>query len=294
MTVGRAKVIDKIARHRDRLTSSRLSDIEHQVTAKRLAWCDQHPGFFAHAVGATPRRAFDLLFFDYMGLDPAELPIVEESDDRIVWRSVNPCPTLEACKAEGLDTRKVCRAVYEKSTQALVSRLHPRLRFLRDYTHLRPRADACLERIERIDFEAMMDIALEEARLSRAEGNKGYGAVVALGNRVLARAHDTAKTEGDPSLHGEVNAMRAAIAQTGDADLCGTVLFSSCEPCPMCASMAVWANVSAIVYGASIADTIAMGKSRIAVSASEIADRSPVIMEVIGGVRREACLALYD
>jgi tRNA(Arg) A34 adenosine deaminase TadA len=284
---------DKVARHRQRLVSEKLPVIERRVAEKRLAWCAGHPELFESADEATPRRAFDLLFFDYMGLDPTDLSIVEESPKQIVWRSANPCPTLAACKAEGLDTRKVCRGAYEKSTQALISKLDPSLRFLGDYDRIRPHADACLERIVRIDFDAMMDLALEEARASLAEGNKGYGAVVAMGDRVLAGAHDTAKTERDPSLHGEVNAMRAAIAATGDPNLSGAVLFSTCEPCPMCASLAVWANVSAIVYGASIAETAALGLSRIEVGAAEIAERAPVLLEVIGGVRREACLELY-
>ncbi len=139
-----------------------------------------------------------------------------------------------------------------------------------------------------------MEAALGEAGQSRAEGNKGYGAVVALGERELARTHDTAGTEGDPSLHGEVNAIRAAVRATGDANLCGAVLFSTCEPCPMCASLAVWANVSAIVYGASIAETAALGRTRIHLPAREVVERSPTLMEVIGGVLRERCLALYE
>ncbi|WP_316977349.1 nucleoside deaminase [Shumkonia mesophila] len=267
--------------------------LERAVAARRLAWADAHRQRFTGTSAPTPRQAFDLLFLDYMGLDARDLPIVAESDDEIVWESRNPCPTVEACRALGLDTRKVCRAVYEKSTQALVSRLDPRLRFLRDYTRIRPHADHCRERIVRLDFDELMGMALEEARLSRAGGNKGYGAVVALGRDVVARAHDTAATEGDPSLHAEVNAIRAAVRRLGDANLGGCVLVSTCEPCPMCASLAVWASVSAVVFGASIAETMALGRTRIDLGCEEIIAKSPVIMEVIGGVRAEECLALY-
>ncbi|MBL6945459.1 MAG: nucleoside deaminase [Rhodospirillales bacterium] len=285
---------DTVARHRKRLTSDRLSRIERQVAEKRLAWCEKNAEVFLEGKDSAPRRAFDLLFFGYMGLNRSDLPIVDENENEIVWRSTNACPTLEACKAEGLDTRSVCRGVYEKPTQTMISKLDPCLRFLRDYSHIRPYADACLERIVRVDFEAMMDLALVEARQSFAEGNKGYGAVIALGGRVLSQAHDTAKTKGDPSLHGEVNAIRAAIRATDDPNLCGAVLFSTCEPCPMCASLAVWANVSAIVFGASIAETIRMGRSRIDIEVAEVAARSPVLLEVIGGVRRDECLSLYE
>ena len=136
-------------------------------------------------------------------------------------------------------------------------------------------------------------MALEEAKVSKREGNKGYGAVVAIGNEVIGRAHDTAITEKDPSLHAELNAIRQAVHTIGDADLSGAVLFSTCEPCPMCSSLAVWANLTTVVYGVSIQETVQMGRSRIQVSSKKIVERSPVMVEVIGGVLREECLSLY-
>lgn len=109
-----------------------------------------------------------------MGLSEEELPIVVDTKAEIAWLSINNCPTLEACKALGLDTRQVCRAVYEKSTQALFSQLDPQLRFLRSYEDIRPHSKHCREMIVRVDFEGMMAIAVEEAKASIHEGNKGF------------------------------------------------------------------------------------------------------------------------
>jgi tRNA(Arg) A34 adenosine deaminase TadA len=147
--------------------------------------------------------------------------------------------------------------------------------------------------IVRVDFEEMMAVAIEEAQVSRGEGNKGYGAVVALGNRIVGKAHDTVTTERDPSFHAEVNAIRQAVRAMGDINLSGMILFSTCEPCPMCSSLAVWANLTTLVYGASIQETAQLGRSRIHIGAKEIAAKSPHLVEVIGGVRREECLTLY-
>ena len=61
----------------------------------------------------------------------------------------------------------------------------------------------------------------------------------------------------------------------------------------MCTGLAVWANLTSIVYGASTADTARMGRSRILVDATESAARSPNMFEVIGGVLREECESLY-
>jgi guanine deaminase len=183
--------------------------------------------------------------------------------------------------------------VYEKPTQALLSWLNPELRFVRHYTEMRPEHPHCKETIVRIDFGEMMRMALAEAQTSRTTGNKGYGAVVVMGDRVLSASHDTVATEGDPSMHAEMNAIRGAADVVGDSDLCGAVLFSTCEPCPMCSAAAVWANVTTIVFGASIEQTVRLGKSRIQVSAGEIVGRSPGWTEVIGGVMAEECLEVY-
>lgn len=283
----RSRVDDQIKR----LTSLPLPDIEAQVTAKRRTWWDRRP--LPGEAAATPRAAFDAFFFAYLGLASEDLTIVREDDDAIVWRSTNPCPTLEACTGWGLDTRVICRGAYEKSTQAFVSRIDPQLRFLRDYATIRPFAPYCQERIVRVPFKPLMRLAIEQARLSRTEGNKGYGAVIALGDEVIAVEHDTAVTDRDPSRHAEVNAIRAAVTGLRDGNLSGCVLFTTCEPCPMCSSLAVWANLTTVVYGASIATTAARGKARITIPAAEVIARSPALIEVIPGVLESECLDLY-
>jgi tRNA(adenine34) deaminase len=293
--------------------------IERQRSRKRLEWLagrgypsaaptvglPETPGGGAAAPGApvsapvmpatpvSPREAYELLFFDYMGLDPAQVPVIEESPERIVWLSSNECPTLAACRRLDLDTRQVCKATAERPVQTFLSRLDPRLRFVRDYQTIRPHAAACREQIVRVDLEEAMREAIAEALLAKEEGDKGYGCLVLMGDRVLARAHDTAVTTGDPSLHAEHSAILQAVDAWGSSDLTGALLVSTCEPCPMCTGLAVWAGVTTIVFGASIADTAAMGRTRILVGAAEIAERSPGVIEVIGGLLRAHCDELY-
>src|SRR5208337_4941962 len=207
MPCDRTAFEEQVLAQVNRLKNKELKIIEAEVIAKRTVWFDNRPAEERLAIGTrpSPRLAFETLFFKYMGLRPDELPVLREDHEEIVWSSRNPCPTLEACRELGLDTRVVCRAAYEKSTQAFVSRIDPQLRFLRNYDEIRPLSHHCLERIVRVSFEGMMQLALEEARQSRVEGNKGYGAVAVLGTKVLARTHDTAASQRDPSLHAEVN-----------------------------------------------------------------------------------------
>ena len=278
----------------ERLRRCAFREIESEITQKRLAWLRHNrPAAGQAALPASPRQAFEALFFEYMGLPINELPVLSETATEIVWRSLNRCPTLEATRRLGLDTRRICRAINEKSTQAFLSQLDPQLRFLRSYEEIRPYTNYCKEMIFRVNFEDMMKLALEEARASKHDGNKGFGALVVLGHEIIGKAHDTAVSDHDPSRHAEVNAIRQAVQALGDSNLSGAILFSTCEPCPMCSALAVWANLTTIVYGVSIEETAKMGKSRIRVSAKEIIEQSPVTIEVIGDVLREECRSLY-
>jgi len=275
-----------------RLATGDLQRLEVETVAKRRAWFESRG---QRTRGRpSPRDAYDLFLIEYLGLPVDQVPVESETDDQITWRSTNDCPTLAACDGLGLDTRHVCRSVYEKPTQALISRLDPELRFWRSYEEIRPHSPACREGIVRVDFERLMRLAIERARASRASGNKGYGAAVALPDRVLSVAHDTATTQRDPSLHAEVNVIRQAIVELGDPNLCGAMLVSTCEPCPMCSSLAVWANVTTVVYGVSIERTAQLGKARIRVSCEDLVGHAPGWTEVIGGVLEDECLSLYQ
>ena len=131
----------------DRLKSRTYREIGEATTRKRLAWLNEHFAPRENLKLITPRKAFEILFFDYMGLAPSDLVVVKESDQEIVWLSQNPCPTLEACQVLDLDTRLVCQQAYEQSTQAFIAYLNPQLRFGRSYEDIRPYAPYCKERI---------------------------------------------------------------------------------------------------------------------------------------------------
>lgn len=96
----------------------------------------------------------------------------------------------------------------------------------------------------------MMRFALEEARIAFAEGEIPVGAVVADGERVLARAHNRRETDTDPCAHAEILALRKAAAHLGRWRLQGLTLYVTLEPCPMCAGAAEMSGLARVVYGA--------------------------------------------
>lgn len=122
-----------------------LACLEDCVTEKRLAWFAEHRGEFELS-GRPLLDGYTLFYERYLGLAVSrDGEIVSTTDTRVVTRWWNPCPTLDACRALGLDTREICRAVYHRPVQALLQRLDPRLRFLRNYDALRPHAPYCEE-----------------------------------------------------------------------------------------------------------------------------------------------------
>ncbi|MEJ1105827.1 MULTISPECIES: nucleoside deaminase [unclassified Kribbella] len=92
--------------------------------------------------------------------------------------------------------------------------------------------------------------AVELARVNGAEGQLPFGAVIANGGDVVATGVNTALADNDPTAHGEVVAVRAACRELGTISLAGTTLYSSCEPCPICHTVAIAAEVDRIVYAA--------------------------------------------
>ncbi len=119
--------------------------LESKILSKRLAWFENNKETILPQLrGTDVEKAYQLILIK---LDIAENNafITERSPGKIVFHSMNPCPTLEACKIMGLDTRKVCRAITEKPTEELIKKINPKLRFTRNYNILRPYAEYCEE-----------------------------------------------------------------------------------------------------------------------------------------------------
>jgi guanine deaminase len=81
-----------------------------------------------------------------------------------------------------------------------------------------------------------------------------FGAVIVLNNEVLSTSGNSVLRDNDPSGHAEVNAIRAACKKVGSPHITGAILYSSCEPCPMCYATAYWARLGKIYYAAAWTD----------------------------------------
>ena len=113
------------------------------------------------------------------------------------------------------------------------------------------------------DHERFMRLAIEEAEQGAAEGNMAVGAVIVMDGAVVARGHNEATSAFDLTAHAETAAIRKLSARlrvvnpafrAGAGPLARSTLYTTCEPCPMCAWAICIAGISTLVIGARFAD----------------------------------------
>ena len=137
-----------------------------------------------------------------------------------------------------------------------------------------------------------MQIAIQEAREGISNGDGGpFGTAIVRDGVLIASGHNHVLAYNDPTCHGEVDAIRKACKRLGTFDLTGCELYTTGEPCHMCLCACMWANISRIYYGCTIADNEIIGF------------RDNKFDQIFGGrdklgdymteVDREACLCLF-
>jgi tRNA(adenine34) deaminase len=95
-----------------------------------------------------------------------------------------------------------------------------------------------------------MHDALAQARAAEAQGEVPVGAVLVLGERVIASGANRPIAACDPTAHAEIEALRTGARALGSYRLTGTTLYVTLEPCLMCAAAIVHARVQRVVFGA--------------------------------------------
>ena len=103
--------------------------------------------------------------------------------------------------------------------------------------------------------DAFVKRAFEMRDLAVARGDQGYGAIIvhAASGQIVAQSPSRVVTNGDPSAHAEMEAIRDAARRLKSRDLSDYVMYSSTRPCAMCEAAAYWANLNAFYFGGQAA-----------------------------------------
>jgi tRNA(adenine34) deaminase len=141
-----------------------------------------------------------------------------------------------------------------------------------------------------LNHEKFMCAALDEARKAEAMGEVPVGAIVVLGEQIIARGCNRNLADKDPSAHAEIVALRNAGAAVGNHRLLECELYVTIEPCAMCAGALILARVKRLIYGATDPKAGAV-KSVLQVLNHPALNHQ---MEVVPGVLAEECAALLQ
>lgn len=110
------------------------------------------------------------------------------------------------------------------------------------------------------DEHVFLQLALQQAQQAAVLGEVPVGAVVVNAQgQILAQAHNRTLTDGDPSAHAEMLALRAAAQRAGNHRLQGCTLYITLEPCSMCAGAILHTRLQRVVYATSDPKTGAAG-----------------------------------
>lgn len=138
-----------------------------------------------------------------------------------------------------------------------------------------------------------MKMAIDEAYKGINKKHGGpFGCVIVKDGKVVGTGHNKVLKKHNPTLHGEMVAIKNATKLLNTHDLSGCTLYTTGEPCHMCLCACMWANIEKIYYGCTIKDN------------DEIGFRDDRFDQIFGGrdklgdllneIDREECLKLFE
>lgn len=133
--------------------------------------------------------------------------------------------------------------------------------------------------------ESYLQLALDQARLAAKAGEVPVGAIVIYEGEVIGTGQNFVLRNLDPTAHAEIVALRAAAQRLNNYRLTGCELYSTLEPCSMCAGAMIHARISRLVYAAADPKAGAAGSVLAVVNHPQLNHQ----MEVTAGVLAEEC-----
>ena len=101
-------------------------------------------------------------------------------------------------------------------------------------------------------------VALAKQHMQAGAGGP-FGALVVRDGEIIGEGWNRVTSHNDPTAHAEVSAIRAACGQVSDFSLAGSVIYTSCEPCPMCLGAIWWSRIHAIYFASTRDDAARAG-----------------------------------
>lgn len=147
-------------------------------------------------------------------------------------------------------------------------------------------------RFTQTDDETYMRLALDAALNSKASGDVPFGAVIIRGGEIITATSNSEHTDHDVTHHAELKAVSEASHIIGTRDLSDCTIYSTVEPCPMCAGAIFHACVNRVVYGMSRDDLSHLFRER-NIRLWHLAEDWHYNPEIIGGVLKNEVIETF-
>ncbi|OFZ56000.1 MAG: hypothetical protein A2428_08600 [Bdellovibrionales bacterium RIFOXYC1_FULL_54_43] len=129
-----------------------------------------------------------------------------------------------------------------------------------------------------------MRIAVDLADRARSKGNHPFGAILVCDGEIILKAENTVISDRDATRHAELNLVSDAARQFEQAVLERSVLYSSTEPCPMCAAAIYWTGIRKVIYGCPTETLAALAGGSLTVPCREVFARGVNSTEIFGPI----------
>ena len=140
----------------------------------------------------------------------------------------------------------------------------------------------------------IMQLAIDLAKNKYKEGGHAVASIIVKNDEIISECFTTIIRDKDPTAHAEMNAIREATRRLDSKTLEDCYLYTTYEPCPMCASAAIWAKLKGIVYGASRDDQTSTSPWRVYIPAKEVIANGTPELELYEEFMREDCKPLLS
>lgn len=144
------------------------------------------------------------------------------------------------------------------------------------------------------NHEHFMQLALDKAKEGIDKRQSPFGACIVKEGKVISCEHNIVWKSTDITAHAEIHAIRDANLKLNSIDLSGCVIYSTCEPCPMCFTAIHWARIEKIYYGARIEDAKRYGFNELTVSNELLKNHGNSKVEFEGDFMRKKCVELFE
>ena len=142
--------------------------------------------------------------------------------------------------------------------------------------------------------DRFMRQAIQSAREGIQSGQTPFGACIVRGGKVVSCEHNGVWKGTDITAHAEIRAIRRACRNLRSIDLSDCVIYSTCEPCPMCFSACHWARITVIYFGARIRDAQKAGFNELTLSNRQMKKLGGSRVKIVPDVLRAENLRLFQ